>query len=675
MAYGTVNVPGVSGPELESVRTLAQSAKADASSALDTAKKASKTADDAQAEASAAKQTAENAAAGVASAQQKADDAASAAASAAAAAAAAQTAANAAKQSSQAAETAAQNAQTAADAALKKITEIASSINTVPTQSGTLSYTGSAQSPTWNSYDPNVLTIGGTTSGTNAGNYSATFTPKQGYQWADGTTTAKTVTWTINRATVAVPSQSGSLAYNGSSRTPTWSGYDTNKMSIGGNTSGTNAGTYAATFTPKSNYQWPDGSTGAKSVNWTISRAAGSLSLGTTSLSLDVSGLTGNIAVTRAGDGAISASSSNTAVATASVSGTNVVVTGKKAGTATITVSVAQGTNYNAPANKTCSVTVTMPTTTLNDNAWSTIKQASDGGNAANYWAVGDTKTITINGKVGNFTFSNLSVQAFILGFNHNSAKEGNNRIHFQIGKISGKMVGLCDSKYNNQGGTGYFNMNTTNTNVGGWKDSYMRKTLLGNSNTPTSPLANSLMAALPSDLRSNMKSVSKYTDNVGNATGHVAGNVTATTDYLFLLSNFEVQGSDGYANNTEKNSQKQYDYYKAGNSKIAYNHSSTSSAVWWWLRSPNYNNTDLFCLVNTDGTYTNLLCLLLGGAAALITTPTVISAMSTPTAPTTTTTPHPCLLLGGAAARLCCLILRRAIPISSRPRKRAVPR
>ena len=119
------------------------------------------------------------------------------------------------------------------------------------------------------------------------------------------------------------------------------------------------------------------------------------------------------------------------------------------------------------------------------------------------FWSVGDTKPIVINGKVGNFTFSNLTINPFILGFNHNSAKEGSKRIHWLIGKISRKMVGLCDDRYNsNSTNSGYFQMNTSNTNVGGWKDSYMRKTLLGNSNTPTSPLANSLMAALPSDLR-----------------------------------------------------------------------------------------------------------------------------------------------------------------------------
>ena len=40
--------------------------------------------------------------------------------------------------------------------------------------------------------------------------------------------------------------------------------------------------------------------------------------------------------------------------------------------------------------------------------------------------------------------------------------------------------------------------------------------------------------AALPSDLRSNLKTVTKYTDNVGNASGSVAANVTATTDDIF---------------------------------------------------------------------------------------------------------------------------------------------
>ena len=475
-----------------------------------------------------------------------------------------------------------------------------------PVQSGSLTYTGQAQTPSWSNYNTAQLTISGTTSATEAGSHSAMFTPTANYQWSDGSTAARSISWTIGRAVITgTPAQSGSLTYTGSTQTPSWSNYDSAQLTIGGTASATNAGTYSASFTPTANYQWSDGKTAAKSVNWTIGKAAGSLSLNKTSMTLNGSTKSSTIAVTRAGDGAVSATSSNTSVATVSVSGTTVTVTGKAYGTVTITVRVAAGTNHTAPADKTCSVTVNVFNTNISSNSWAAIKAASDAGEGANFWSVGDTKPIVINGKVGNFTFSNLTINPFILGFNHNSAKEGTKRIHWLIGKISGKMVGLCDDRYNsNSTNSGYFQMNTSNTNAGGWKDSYMRKTLLGNSNTPTSPLANSLMAALPSDLRAVMKAVTKYTDNVGNATGHTAGNVTSTSDYLFLLSNYEVQGNDGYANSYEKNSQAQYDYFKAGNSKVAYKHSTTGTAVWWWLRSPYCNTNGYFCFVATDGTY-----------------------------------------------------------------------
>jgi hypothetical protein len=312
--------------------------------------------------------------------------------------------------------------------------------------------------------------------------------------------------------------------------------------------------------------------------------------------------MSGTISVTRAGNGAVSASSSNTNVAAVSVSGTTVTVTAKAKGTATITIKVAAGTNHTAPADKTCSVTVTLPTTSLNDNTWATIKEVSDAGQGENYWSVGDTKRITINGKVGNFTFSNLAIDAFIIGFNHNSSREGTNRIHFQIGKIGGKDVCLCDSQYGSgQSGNGYFNMNPNNSNSGGWNGSYMRKTLLGNSGTPSSPPANSMLAALPSDLRAVMKSVTKYSDNTGGSPDN-ASYVTSTTDYLFLLAEFEYHGARSYANSAEKNFQLQYSYYKAGNSKVKYKHGETGTAAYHWCRSVYVGTTNTFCLVNTDG-------------------------------------------------------------------------
>jgi len=480
-------------------------------------------------------------------------------------------------------------------------------ISTTPSQSGTLTYTGSAQSPSWSNYDTTKMTLGGTTNGTNAGTYSATFTPTANYQWSDTTTAAKTVTWTIGRAAIsATPSQSGTLTYTGSAQSPTWSNYDSAKMTVGGTTSSTNAGTYSATFTPTANYQWSDTTTTAKTVTWTIAQAAGSLTINKTSLALLTGALTGTITVTRTGDGAITATSSDTSVATVSVSGTTVTVTGKATGTATITVNVAAGTNHTAPTSKTCSADVKIYNTTLNSNTWALIKSASDSGIGANSWSVGATKTITISGTVGNTTFSSLSIDVFILGFNHNSSREGTNRIHFQIGKINSVDVALIDSGYgSNYTTAGYFNMNITNTNSGGWSSSRMRTTLLGSSYTPTSPLSGSLLAALPSDLRAVIKSCTKYSDNTGGGSD-TASYVTSTTDYLFLLSEYEYHGARSYANSTEQSYQAQYDYYKAGNSKIKYRHSATGSTAYVWTRSAYSGNSAGVCIVNTNGNASN---------------------------------------------------------------------
>ena len=267
--------------------------------------------------------------------------------------------------------------------------------------------------------------------------------------------------------------------------------------------------------------------------------------------------------------------------------------------TTAVTISYTEG---GVTKTTTQAVTVTTISTTLNANSWATIKAVSDASKGASYWAVGDTKTITINGAVGNTTFSNLSVDAFILGFNHNSSREGANRIHFKIGKISGVHIALCDSNYGSSGSSAsYFQMNASNTNSGGWNGSSMRKTLLGNSGTPTSPPSNSLLAALPSDLRAVMKAVTKYSDNTGGGSD-TASYVTSTTDYLFLLSEFEYHGARTYANSAEKNYQAQYDYYKAGNSKIHYKHNATGTAAFAWCRSVGSSTSGIFCRVYTDG-------------------------------------------------------------------------
>jgi hypothetical protein len=238
----------------------------------------------------------------------------------------------------------------------------------------------------------------------------------------------------------------------------------------------------------------------------------------------------------------------------------------------------------------------------LNNNTWEQIRAASDRGIASTLWSVGDRKAVTLDGTVGNFTFSSVATYAFILGFNHNSTYEGSNRIHFQFAKTAlsgGTDVCFIDSKYyTSVSSTGYFSMNSTNTNVGGWSSSQMRS-LLG---TSLSSYSGKLIGALPSALRSVLKSVTKYTDNTGGGSGSVSGNVTSTTDYMFLLSEYEVSGSISYANTYESSKQAQYSYYSAGNSKIKYKHSDTATAAIWWLRSPSSSSAAFFVSVGKGG-------------------------------------------------------------------------
>lgn len=113
-----------------------------------------------------------------------------------------------------------------------------------PTWKSNLTYTGSAQSVSstsyWNNYNTSYMTIGGTTSATNAGTYIATFTPGSNYRWTDGTTTAINVNWTINKAT-------GSLSVN-----PTTVAINGNNYSSGVAVTITRAGDGAISYSPTS---------------------------------------------------------------------------------------------------------------------------------------------------------------------------------------------------------------------------------------------------------------------------------------------------------------------------------------------------------------------------------------------------------------------------------------
>lgn len=285
--------------------------------------------------------------------------------------------------------------------------------------------------------------------------------------------------------------------------------------------------------------------------------------------------------------------STGTAVFTVTEAGTWTVTATQGGQTATGTVNVMASTNY--------SITLSFVDDVLNNNDWDTISEVSSAGEAANYWSVGDRKQVTLNGTVGSCSFSNFSTYAFIIGFNHNSSREGSNKIHFQLAKTAlsgGTDICFTDSSYNSSGSSAAFRMNTSNTNSGGWEDSYMRNNVCGTSKTSTS---GRFMGAIPAALRNALKSVTKYTDNTGNASTSSSA-VTATTDYIFLLSEYEVFGSCSIANSNEAGRQQQYAYYSAGNSKVKYRHTSTSSTAYWWLRSAYRYRSSYFARVHTNG-------------------------------------------------------------------------
>ena len=255
------------------------------------------------------------------------------------------------------------------------------------------------------------------------------------------------------------------------------------------------------------------------------------------------------------------------------------------------TVSAKKGTQASTSQEVSvpATVNITLVSQELNDTSWAKIKQISDAGNGANFWAIGDCKQITMNGKVSDgLTLTNYSAWVFIIGFNHNAEREGNG-ITFQGFKATknGTPVCLTDSGYNSEKTSGtWFNMNNSNTNSGGWQASLMRKNVM--------PL---IKAAFPSDLKAVIKQSTIFTTQ-----GSGNGACTATEDDVFLLAEYEVFGTHKNASSQEPNYLKQYSYYSSGNSKVKYKHNNTSDAATWWGRSPNSDDSFRFFYVFTSG-------------------------------------------------------------------------
>ena len=261
----------------------------------------------------------------------------------------------------------------------------------------------------------------------------------------------------------------------------------------------------------------------------------------------------------------------------------------------------------------------------LDECTWEEIGKIAAAGDASDYFAIGDIKTVAIKGKVGALSV-NTTLYAYIIGFDHNGAQ---NTIDFGLFQyVEGKNIALVDGNYgyNSTSGEKYFSINhETNLNYGGWKDCDLRYDVLGSTDVDhgnasatcaTKPVANTLMAALPAELRAVMKPMTIYTDNTGGGANN-ASYVTATTDFLPLLAEFEVFGSRTHANSAEQNYQKQYDFFKNENSRIKYRSDTKDVAASWWLRSPAEFSTSV-CNVNALGHPQNVLTHFSSGLAPI---------------------------------------------------------
>ena len=190
------------------------------------------------------------------------------------------------------------------------------------------------------------------------------------------------------------------------------------------------------------------------------------------------------------------------------------------------------------------------------DNTWEQIIAACQRGTVPETWAVGNQKTMTING---------ISYQIDIIGKNHDTYTAGGKApLTFQLHDC------YADKKQ----------MNSSNTNSGGWKNSAMRTTHLP-----------AILALMPTEVQNGIREVSKKA-----SVGHASSTIETVSDKLFLLSEVEIFGSTTFSVAGEGT---QYDYYKAGNSKVKNRNGSSTD---WWERSPRTSVSTYFCLVARNG-------------------------------------------------------------------------
>lgn len=269
-------------------------------------------------------------------------------------------------------------------------------------------------------------------------------------------------------------------------------------------------------------------------------------------------------------------------------------ITPLASGDATISVRAKDSMGYTPPLPITLNVSVNGTSIDLADCTPAEIKAKIQENQHTNLWTCGDSFPVTLSGSALGTDVSG-TWDATVLGLNHNSALEGNRSMHFALGSFEGKDITFCDSKYATTiASPPGFCMNPSSVdsskkggNEGGWRDSYMRASVL--------PAFESL---LPQDLLSVLSRCSKWTSNGPNKKNTTADVITETSDLLWLLSEWEVYGFCKWANEYEQNYQAQYCYYLSGANVKRWMHNNQTTPAHWYLRSPQGNINALmgFC-------------------------------------------------------------------------------
>lgn len=212
--------------------------------------------------------------------------------------------------------------------------------------------------------------------------------------------------------------------------------------------------------------------------------------------------------------------------------------------------------------------------------------------NIADYWAVGDTRTVSLSAMsatgVGE-SHRAQSVKFVIGGFNHDdltSPINGHTKAAVTLLQKDCLMDATSASNVNNGSANtekGY--MNSTTTNVGGWKNC-ARRTWCNNV----------FFSALPSTWQSMVKTVNKKVSVRNNSS-----TIETVQDKIFLAAEIEIFGSTTYSFSGEGT---QYQYYKnatANRYKMPKWNSSDVSHI-YWERSPYIGDSTHFCCVTSSG-------------------------------------------------------------------------